>query len=135
MATLEELTASITALQQHQSATLAEVQVQIADLEARTDPALLDPLHALLDPLKGAVAQMAQAIGGAPPAPAPADKPELLTFSGDPATVDLSIWPRADVNVPDGQALYGFSGPTLPSPLPDGWALYTGPTEPVPAAA
>jgi hypothetical protein len=77
----------------------------------------------------------------APPAPdpTPAVATSLYTFSGDPTTIDATVWPLAAVEtdaVPP-VPLYTYSGDTAPGEANgnglDGgaWALYTGTTQPV----
>ncbi len=71
-------------------------------------------------------------IASAPIVAAPV-APELFTFSGAPATVDVTAWPKATVETDTGQALYTWAG-APPAPVSAEWVAYTGPTQPVPAA-
>jgi hypothetical protein len=94
--------------------------------EGTSEPALAEPPPA---PAAGAPA--------VPPAAPPAGNVpvvELFTFTGDPATVDLAAWPKADVETAAGEQLYTWAGPP-PAPVSAEWVAYSGPTLAVPPAA
>ena len=65
-----------------------------------------------------------------PSAPAPE---VLFAFAGDPTTVDLTVWPKADVVTPASAPLFTWNGQG-PAPVGGEWTPYTGPTQPAPAA-
>lgn len=76
-----------------------------------------------------------------PPAPEPATQKTPYTFAGDPATVDLNVWPKASIETAEAtpRPLFNYSGDTAPGQqnganLDRGaWQVYTGATQPVPA--
>jgi hypothetical protein len=65
-------------------------------------------------------------------APAPAPAPVLFTFSGDPASIDTTLWAKADVQTDTGLPLYTWTGSGEATTGTD-WAEWTGATQPVPA--
>lgn len=73
----------------------------------------------------------------AAPAEPAADGPRLFLHTAD-EPIDAEVWTLAPVRVvddnrPDGLApLYTYTG--ADTALPDGWAVYSGPTEPAPDA-
>lgn len=67
----------------------------------------------------------------------PAAALPLYNFTGDPATIDASVWSKAPVQGTGGVALYTFAHDTAGQPPTgegNGWTVWTGATEPVPAA-
>jgi hypothetical protein len=77
------------------------------------------------------------------PAPAPAAaEPSLYTFSGDPSTIDATVWPASGLETAEStpRLLYTNSGDTAPGDTngngADGgaWVLYDGPTQPAPTS-
>lgn len=66
------------------------------------------------------------------PDPTPAPAAEFFTFTGDSTTIDASAWPKADVVGANGEVLYthATSDPFDASV----WVVYTGATQPAPAA-
>jgi len=141
-------TAAIAKIGTDLSASVATIQTELDSLHTGNPGIDLSKLEAALAPLDAqakAVATLApQAPAPAPtpsPAPVPAQSATLYTFAGDPATVDLNVWPKASIETAEAtpRPLFNYSGDTAPgrqngANLDRGaWQVYTGATQPVPA--
>ncbi len=145
-------TAAIAKIGTDLSASVATIQAELDSLHTGNPGIDLSKLEAALAPLDAqakAVATLApQAAPPAPaPTPGPAPTPEPAaqktpyTFAGDPATVDLNVWPKASIETAEAppRPLFNYTGDTAPGQqnganLDRGaWQVYTGATQPVPA--
>ena len=115
------------------------VQAEVASLQTDEQPTV----DAITEGVTAAITNLKALVPAPPAPPAPDPTPivatSLYTFSGDPTTIDATVWRLAAVEtdaVPP-VPLYTYSGDTAPGEANgnglDGgaWALYTGTTQPV----
>ena|ERR1035437_7181404 len=136
-AQVDALTAELTQVASDLVASSAALQTEIDSLSAANPGVSLTALQAAADALDpavkaiGALVPVAGARGPIGPAGAAGPPtPPLFAFSGDPTVpVDATIWAKASITEPSGQALYtlvaGVSQPADPA-----FTAYTGPTIP-----
>lgn len=143
-AVIDAITAEITTA-------ASNIEAEIAALAAAHPAADLTALKAAADSLAAIAPTPAPAPAPAPtPAPAPEPTPapvatatvSVYTFDGDPSTVDVAQWTKANIETTDTppKSLYFYGGDTAPGMAAgDGlggvWHLYSGATQPVTAPA
>lgn len=144
--------AALTAQAQQLTTDAAQAETDLqAAIDAIPDMAGLKAALAELGTAVDSVEALKAAAQGLLPGPAPTPDPppapvaaeqSLYTFSGDPSTVDASVWPASGLETAEStpRLLYTNSGDTAPGDTngngaDDGaWVLYDGPTQPVPSS-
>jgi hypothetical protein len=154
-----KLTVEVTTIAADVATVQTNLQAQINALAAGNPAVDFSALEAALAPLDGHVKALGELKPEAAPTPepepaptptpdpAPEPGPEPVpaeaalppyTSSGDPNSINLTVWPKADILTIEGAALYNYvhdtPGGAATGDGIEGFTVWTGATEPIPAA-